>query len=217
MVFGLSVDTSRKPLTLVPAGPAGVIVTAIVPDSPGPRTRGENGGADESTESSQTSPVSEVIARSNAFISAVAVMSAVAAGGPPLPNGPTSAGEPNQTPGAIAGSARCAVAIEPAGTAGTSDAPNWSDIVIPIGTVLLATTVNASAWVGTNHAGRGSPLPSGSGTVVGLNASTGKSTSCGSRASTKTTFSLTPVLVTCTVTTTGCPAVRRADFEFGRL
>src|SRR5262249_30438888 len=108
-------------------------------------------------------------------------------------------------------------AIEPAGTAGTSDAPNWSDIVIPIGTVLLATTVNASAWVGTNHAGRGSPLPSGSGTVVGLNASTGKSTSCGSRASTKTTFSLTPVLVTCTVTTTGCPAVRRADLEFGRL
>src|SRR5262249_6738228 len=36
MVFGLIVATSRKPLTLVPAGPVGVIVTAIVPESPGP-------------------------------------------------------------------------------------------------------------------------------------------------------------------------------------
>jgi len=54
MVFGLSVDTSRKPLTIVPAGPAGVIVTAIVPDWPGSRVSGKN-GADGSTESSQRS------------------------------------------------------------------------------------------------------------------------------------------------------------------
>jgi len=47
-----------------------------------------------STDDSQKSPVSDVIARSNPFISAVAVILAVAAGGPPSANGPTSAGGP---------------------------------------------------------------------------------------------------------------------------
>src|SRR5262249_1330735 len=122
----------------------------------------------------------------------IAVISTVAAAGPPLPKGPTSAGAPNHTPGAIAGNARCAAAVGPAGTAGTSGAPNWSDIVIPIGTVLLATMVNASAWVATSPAGRWSPFSSGSGTVVGLKATTGKVMSSVRRASTKTSFWLTP-------------------------
>src|SRR5262245_44978898 len=111
-----------------------MIVAPIVPDSPGPRTSGEY-GADGSTESSQRSPVSDVIARSTPFILAVAVMAAATGGGPPLPNGPTRAGEPNQAPGAIAGSASFAVAVRPDGTAGTSDRPKSSSIVIAIGTV----------------------------------------------------------------------------------
>src|SRR5215831_14575425 len=102
---------------VVPAEPAGVIVTLIVPESPGSRMRGWNGGGEGSTDDNQKSPVSDVIARSNPFICAVAVISAVAAGGPPAANGPTSAGWPLHIPGSIAGSFRCAVAVEPAATA----------------------------------------------------------------------------------------------------
>src|SRR5262249_51799512 len=144
-------------------------------------------------------------------------MSAVTAGGPPLPNGPTSAGAPNHTPGAIAGNARWAVAVGPAGTAGASGAPHWAGIALPPRPPLLSPPVQGAAGGGTSHARRGSPVPSGSGTGVGLRADTGRVTSCVRRASTNTTFWLTPVFVTCTVTATGWPAVRRVDREVGRL
>src|SRR5262249_62146451 len=59
MVFGLIVATSRKPLTLVPAGAVGGIVTAIVPQAPRPGKRGENRGAGQATGESPATPAAD--------------------------------------------------------------------------------------------------------------------------------------------------------------
>jgi hypothetical protein len=60
----LKSSTNRCPVTRVPRGPSGVIVTVIVPVSPGWRTSGVNGGGSGSTAASQRSPVGVVTAGS---------------------------------------------------------------------------------------------------------------------------------------------------------
>src|ERR1700729_2787675 len=84
-------STLRVPRTTVPAAPVGVIVTLIVTVWPGLTTAGENVVVG-SMDVSHASPVSEVTAGSNAFVTAdseiVAVPAGAAAGYGPHSVGP---------------------------------------------------------------------------------------------------------------------------------
>src|SRR5579859_1171405 len=83
-------STNRNPVTSVPGGPVGVIVTVIVPVCPGCSTSGVNGGGLACTERSQASPDVEVI---------VGTKSAGEGGTPPGGNGPTRAASAFHGPG----------------------------------------------------------------------------------------------------------------------
>src|SRR5436189_2047900 len=85
----LKSSTNRNPVTTVPGGPVGVIVTVIVPVCPGCSTSGVNGGGLGSTEASHMSPVVEVIVASKARQCPTVTKSAFVGGTPPGGNGPT--------------------------------------------------------------------------------------------------------------------------------
>ena len=72
-------STYRVPLTTVPLGPVGVMVTSTVADAPGAITTGARLNSPV-VAAVHRSPVSEVIDGSNALVVTVAVMVAVPAG-----------------------------------------------------------------------------------------------------------------------------------------
>src|SRR5947208_5950233 len=85
----LKSSTNRNPVTVVPGGPVGVIVTVMVPVCPGCSTRGVNGGGLVSTEASQMSPDVEVIVGSKTRQCPAVMKSAFDGGTPPGGKGPT--------------------------------------------------------------------------------------------------------------------------------
>src|SRR5579859_7887571 len=92
-------STNRNPVTSVPGGPVGVIVTVIVPVCPGCSTSGVNGGGLACTERSQASPDVEVIVGSKTRQCPTVTKSAVEGGTPPGGNGPTRAASAFHGPG----------------------------------------------------------------------------------------------------------------------
>src|SRR5690242_13690786 len=120
-VARFSVSTPMKPLTTVPLGAfGGVNVSVIVPVWPGARVRGEY-GALASTLCAQTSPVEEVTAASNGFVSATAARFTDPV--VPLVNGPVASGRPKKKPGASSGAVSAATELFPDDVPSTSGSP----------------------------------------------------------------------------------------------
>src|SRR5580704_3712753 len=94
-------STFRVPRTTVPAAPVGVIVTLTVTVWPGLTTTGENVVVG-SMDVSHASPVSDVTAGSNAFVTADSEIVAVPAAAPLAGYGPHSVGPALQPPAGTA-------------------------------------------------------------------------------------------------------------------
>src|SRR5690242_7462750 len=110
LVNGVNVSTWRLPVTTVPLGALGVIITVIVPVSPGARTSGVY-GAVASTACRQRSPELDVTAGSKSCVSASAAALPVTRGAPATgSNGPSSSGIANQKPGPTCGATSSATA-----------------------------------------------------------------------------------------------------------
>src|SRR5581483_8376429 len=198
-VARLKVSTPRKPWTTVPLAAAGVNVTVIVPDWPGPRLSGVY-GAVALTLCAQTSPLLADTAGSNRLVLAAAarctvpVVAAV--------NGPVASGKATSKPGASSGAASDATALSPDEVPSTSGSPNWLEMSIVIGTVAWAATVSRLVLVGTSQLGT-TETDSGSGTLFTSAPSSCCCTRPCSRASAKKSFRLFPVLRMVMVAVTG--------------
>jgi hypothetical protein len=137
-----------------------VIVSVIVPRCPGASVSRLNPGAFGSTVCCQTSPVEELVFRSNPSVCAIIAVLTVAFGAPASPNGPPAGvGAMSQSPGDASRVRNVAEAELPALIAGRSGSPKPKSNVT--GSDAWAT---ASTWlvsVGIRYSG--GVVPDGSG------------------------------------------------------
>src|SRR5581483_2844225 len=128
-VARLRVSTPMNPLTTVPFGAFGVMVSVIVPDWPGARVIGEY-GALALRLCAQASPEVEVMAESNGLVFATAARLTVPV--VPAGNGPVASGRAKKKPGATSGATTAAAESLPTDIPRAFGSPkaHWTTIVI---------------------------------------------------------------------------------------